>query len=75
MTEYLITLCFDHQREHAEQIGSVLEAEGYKRRRDAPHLQASHDAIRTYDKGTYASVKEGPAEANCQIRLIKFNRD
>ena len=75
MTEYLIPLCHDHQREHAEQIYSVLEAEGYKLRRDRFNIQTPHDAVRTYDKGTYSSVKEGPSDASCQIRLIKFVLD
>jgi len=75
VTEYLIPLCHDHQREHAEQIYRVLEAEGYKPRRDSSYIQTPHDAVRTYDKGTYSSVKEGPADASCQIRLIKFALD
>ena len=75
MTEYIIPLCFDHQSEHAEQIYSVLVAEGYKPRRDSTYIRVPHDAIRTYAKGTFGSVVQGPSDDEAEFRLIKFHRD
>lgn len=72
MTEYLIPLCFDHQREHAEQIYGVLCTEGYTPHRDGVFVRPTHTAIRTYYKGTFKPVAEGLKDQDIKTRLIKF---